>query len=315
MLAPQACVAVEIAGPPAAVEQRAALERRCSDILGPRRCRIIVAAQDGDGCWHARVTAEGGDAAAEASVVLADETEPTHTPVRRDITFRPNDAVVERWATLGLVIAALVTVEEHSAAEAAPAVPPGPENGGFAPIVVAPAPAPEPRVPLDGELRALAVGAVGFLPEAALGARLEASLARGYVAGVLRGTIFPSGARASFGAGGAGGDVDLWSAGLGVCGRSRTGPWGLRLCAGGDLAHMRASGVGVAETNSAAAWWESIWVGASGALSLASHLALTLEVEGAAVLQRPTFAIYGAQPTFTPAPVGAVAALGLAVPF
>jgi hypothetical protein len=314
MLAAQACVAVEVAGPPAAQEQRAALERRCSEILGARRCRIVGPADDAAACWHARVTAEG-DAAAEASVVLSDETEPTRAPVRRDITFRPNDALVERWATLGLVIAALVTVEEHSAAEAAPSVPPGPENGGFAPIIVAPAPAPEPGEPLDGELAAMGVGAFGFLPEAALGARLEASLARGHLAGLARGTIFPAGARASFGASGVGGDVGLWSVGLGLCGRARSGAWGARACAGGDLARMRASGVGVAETNSAAAWWEAIWVGASGAYSLASHLALTLEIESAVVLQRPTFAIYGAQSTFTPAPVGGTVALGLAVPF
>jgi hypothetical protein len=315
MLAAQACVAVEISGAPAAQDQRAALERRCSEILGLRRCRIVSSADEIAGCWHARVTAEGGDTPSEASVVLADETEPTHTPVRRDITFRPNDALVERWATLGLVIAALVTVEEHSAAEAEPTVPPGPENQGFAPTIVAPAPAPEPGEPFDGEVSVLGVGAVGFLPEAALGARLEASLARGHVAGLARGTIFPAGARASFAASGAGGDVDLWSVGLGLCGRARTGPWGARLCAGGDLARMRASGVGVAETNSAAAWWEAVWVGASGAYSVASHLAVTLQVEGAVVLQRPTFAIYGAQSTFTPAPVGGTVALGLAVPF
>ena len=39
MVAPQACVAVQIPGAPAA-DERAALERRCSDILGARRCRI-----------------------------------------------------------------------------------------------------------------------------------------------------------------------------------------------------------------------------------------------------------------------------------
>jgi hypothetical protein len=318
MLAPQACVAVEIAGPPAAQEQRAALERRCSEILGPRRCRIVVATGEGEAaCWHARITTEGGDPPVEASVVLADQTEAAHRPVRRDITFRPNDAAVERWATLGLVIAALVTVEEHSAAEAPPAAP-EPIGGGFAPVVVAPAPEPEPTEPsnpVSGELRAAGVVNLGFLPAAALGARLEASLARGRFAGLVRGTLFPASTRATFGAGGAGGDVDLWSVGLGLCGRAQTGPWGARGCAGGDLARMRASGVGVAETNSASAWWETVWVGVSGAWRVANHLALTLDVEGAVVLQRPTFAINGAQATFTPAPVGGTLALGLAVPF
>jgi hypothetical protein len=314
MLAAQACVAVEVAGAPAAQEQRAALERRCSEILGTRRCRIVTQADDTAACWHARVTTEGGDPPAEASVVLADETEPAHAPVRRDITFRPNDAVVERWATLGLVIAALVTVEEHSAAEAAPGTPPGPENAGFSPVIVAPA-TPAPSEPLEGELRALGAVSFGYLPAAALGARLEASLARGHVMGVARGTLYPQGTRATFSAAGAGGDVDLWSAGLGLCGRAGSGPWGGRVCAGGDVARMHTSGVGVAETNSAAAWWGAAWVGAGAALRVASHLALTLELEGAALLQRPTFAIYGAQSTFTPASVGGTLALGLAVPF
>src|SRR6516225_1858554 len=126
MVAPAACVAVEVSGSPAAQEQRAALERRCSDILGARRCRIVAPGDPGAGdvtCWQVVVTTEGGETPAEASVVLSDATDPQHAAVRRDVTFRPNDAVTERWATLGLVIAALVTVEEHSAAEAAPTPP------------------------------------------------------------------------------------------------------------------------------------------------------------------------------------------------
>ncbi len=146
MVAPQACVAVEITGAPAA-EPRAALERRCSDILGAHRCRIIAPGESqagGPACWQVIVTTEGGDTPTEASVVLNDATDPTHVPVRRDVTFRPNDVVIERWGTLGLVIAALVTVEEHSAAEETPAAPWSTAGGGFAPVVDARRAAPPP---------------------------------------------------------------------------------------------------------------------------------------------------------------------------
>jgi hypothetical protein len=312
MLPAQACVAVEVAGPSAAADQRAALERRCSEILGLRRCRIVAAGDDASACWQARVTTAGGDPPAEASVELSDGTDPAHVPVRRDITFRSNDAAVERWATLGLVIAALVTVEEHSAAEEVPAAP-LPAAAGFTPIVVAPAPAP--AEPVDVELRASGVGALGVLPGAALGARLEVSLARGHVQGLARGTVFPGGTHAALKAGGAGADVELWSAGLGLCGRAESGRWGARTCLGGDLVRMRASGAGFAETNSATAWWEAVWLGVSGQLRVAAHLALTVDVEGAVALQRPTFAINGTPGAFTPAAAGGMFALGVAVPF
>jgi hypothetical protein len=319
MLAPQACVAIEIAGSPAAQEQRAALEQRCSEILGLRRCRIVASGGDdmNAACWQARVSTEGGDGdtPTAASVVLSDGTEPQHPPVRRDVTFRPNDAVAERWTTLGLVIAALVTVEEHSAAEAAPAAPPGQAEGGFSPVIGTGGAPAVPRVPLEGELRASGVAAIGVLPQAALGARLEASLARGHLQFLVRGTAFPEGARASLDANGAGGQIDLWSAGLGFCGVGADGRWGLRACAGGDVARMSAHGVGVAETSSALAWWGWLWTGASAELRVARHLALTLDVEAALLLRRPTFAIEGVSTVFTPSPVGGALALGVAVPF
>ena len=78
---------------------------------------------------------------------------------------------------------------------------------------------------------------------------------------------------------------------------------------------MSARGVGVAETNSALAWWGSLWGAASAELRLASHFALTLEVEAALLLRRPTFAIEGVSTVFTPSPIGGALALGVAVPF
>jgi hypothetical protein len=317
MVAPQACVAIEISGAPAA-EQRDALERRCSDILGARRCRIVAPGEGGATaatCWQVIVTTEGGDTPTEASVVLSDATDPAHVPVRRDVTFRPNDVVVERWATLGLVIAALVTVEEHSAAEAAPAPPWSGSGGGFAPTADLRREAPPAGPPFDVEARAAAVGAIGFLPEASLGVRVELSVARAHLALVGRATVYPEDARASLGGTGAAGELQLWAAGLGLCGRGSSGRWGGRACLGGDLAHTTARGAGVSETNAAVQWWGSTWLGLSAELRLWRHLALTADVEGALVLVRPSFGIHGVASTFTAAPVGGLAALGLAVPF
>jgi hypothetical protein len=320
MVAPQACVAIEIASAPAA-EQQAALERRCSDILGARRCRVvgpsdIAAASPGAPCWQVVVTTAGGDTPGEASVVLSDAADPAHAPVRRDVTFRPNDAVAERWATLGLVIAALVTVEEHSAAEAAPAPPWSAGGGSFAPGIEArrEAPAPAP-VPLTGEIRAAVVGALGLTPDLALGARVEGGLGWRWLALIARATMFPEGSRATFSARGAGGDVQLTAVGLGLCARGERGRLGARGCLGGDVERGRARGLGVSETTAVVAWWGAAWAAASAELRLHRHLALTLEVEGAVLYQRPTFAIHGAPSMFTTAPVAGALALGLAVPF
>jgi hypothetical protein len=323
MLPPQACVAIEIAGPPAAAEQRAALEGRCSDILRPRRCRVItppdgeLGGDAGTGCWHAQVTATGGGTPAEAVVVLSDDSDPTHPRVRRDIAFRPNDAVVERWATLGLVIAALVTVEEHSAAEetgplsAAAAASLG--SGVPTARVEAPSPAQGPA-PM-GSVRASGVAALGLLPGAAFGARLEAFLARRHVGMVARATIFPEHNRVALGAAGAGGAFQLKSAGVGACWVGVAYSLDGRVCAGGDLINTRARGFGVAQTTSAAASSEAVWTGALVEWRLLSHLALTFEAEAALLLERPTFAIEGAPGAFTPSPIAAAAGLGLAVPF
>src|SRR5450432_384612 len=320
MIAPQACVAVEITGSPAALEQRAALERRCSDILGAHRCRIILPGESeaaSAACWRAVVSTEGGDAATEASVVLSDGTDPEHAPVRRDVTFRANDIVSERWATLGLVIAALVTVEEHSAAEETPATPWSAAGGGFAPAVDArhEAPAPATTPFLAVEARASAVAAIGLLPAAALGARVEVSVAHRWLALLVRATVFPEASRATFSTMGAGGDVQLASVGLGLCGEGGRGRWSGRGCLGGDRVRTRASGFGVSETTAASAWWESAWASAAVELGFYRHLALVLEADAALLLQRPTFAIHGAPTMFTSSPVAGTLALGIAVPF
>jgi hypothetical protein len=291
---------------------------RCSDILGAR-CRIIAPAEGaggGQACWQILVATDGREPPTEASVVLSDPTEASHAPVRRDVTFRANDDVAERWATLGLVIAALVTVEEHSAAEVGPATAWNAAGAGFSPDVathrVAPPTAPGP--PLDIEASASAVGALGLLPEAALGARVGLFVGRGHFGVEGRATVFPGNSQVMFG-GPAEGELQLWAAGLGLCGTSVRGRWGARACLGGDLARTSAHGAGVSETSTAVRWWGSTWLGLSAELRLWRHLALEADVEGALVLVRPSFAITGVPSTFTSSAVGGTLALGVAVPF
>jgi hypothetical protein len=319
LLPPQACVAIEIAGPPALVEQQAALEGRCSEILGARRCRVITVTEGepvdpGTGCWRARVTAPGDGTPTEAVVVLSDDGDPTHPRVRRDIAFRANDAVSERWATLGLVIAALVTVEEHSAAEETTALASANLATAVPAVRVEAPPAAGDATPV-GALRASAVAAFGLLPGPALGARLEAYLARRHVGVLARATFFPEHNRVALGAAGAGGAFQLISAGVGACWAEAGQRLGGRACAGGDLTTTRARGFGVAQTTSAAASSESFWIGASAELQLLRHLALTFEAEAALLFERPTFAIEGAPGAFTPSPIAGTVAMGLAVPF
>ncbi|MDB4982184.1 MAG: hypothetical protein JWM82_2936, partial [Myxococcales bacterium] len=73
---------------------------------------------------------------------------------------------------------------------------------------------------------------------------------------------------------------------------------------------------GVAETMGATAWWQAAWLRVGAARRLASHVELVAGVEGAALFERPAFAIEGAAPAvFSPSPVAVTIDLGLAVPF
>jgi hypothetical protein len=149
----------------------------------------------------------------------------------------------------------------------------------------------------------------------ALGVRVEAGLGWRWLAVVARATIFPAGSRATFSTRGAGGDVQLAAAGLGVCARGGSGRLGARGCLGADAERTHATGFGVSETTAVVAWWGSAWAAAAAELRVHRHFALTLEAEGAVLYQRPTFGIRGAPSTFTASPLAGTLALGVAVPF
>src|SRR5882724_4190672 len=192
MLLIPACVAVQIIGAPPAPAEVGALESRCSGILGGDRCRVVAEptprARDTeeDACWRATVTiAERG---AAAQVVLRTAHGVEARDARRDVAFQDRDEISERWATLGLLIAALVTVEERSAATT---------TGGDAATMEPSPSARSPSAPSPILATTIAVPALEVPVRTRGGPGIHATLAGIAVTGPLPGTAF--GARAEAG--------------------------------------------------------------------------------------------------------------------
>ena len=341
-----ACVAIQLLGAAAVPDGAQALQQRCDGILGAGQCRVVDAGGDGAtsasvpnpaACWRATVTRASDDASASV-VVHAAGANPGRS-ARRDLTFQARDELTERWATLGLVIAALVTLEEHSAdaspasetvapTAAAGATPPaGPSRPWFsrdpavpARLTVAVQPEPPRTVPRVADLRVLAIGDVGRLPWTTLGARLAATFqVVRYLDVEIGGAYLTSTGTAAIpvaGGGTGGGHFNLWSATLGLCPHSQLA---MRLtghvCAGGDLSATTASGFGVAETAQATAWVGHAWFGFDSELHLSRHLALIAEYKTEAALRRPVFAIDGAGNVYQPSRYSVNLGLGLAAVF
>jgi hypothetical protein len=333
MLVPLACVAIQIVGSPATPTEIEALQQRCGRVLGVDRCRVMMPDVNGVGraadssCWRATVAI--ADKGAAATVVLAAGNGPAARETRRDLTFGDRDEIPERWATLGLVIAALVTIEEHSAAAREP------------PSSMPPASAAE-RLPLPPPLAAttttatadrgaanrdgwptvhaglVGVAAAGILPGAALGARVETLLTWTRLGVLARLAYYPSRNRATVPVanGNGGGQFRLWSAGLGLCMRARAARrLSLRGCGGADVASTAASGFGVADTSTASALSSTIWGGVAAEIFLSSRIAIIAEPNALFAVHRSTFAIRGAGTVYTPARFGGSIAVGLAVGF
>jgi hypothetical protein len=327
MLLPVACVAIQIIGSPAMPTEIEALQQRCGRVLGTDRCRVMTPDADSVGrvadssCW--RVTVAIADQATAATVVLAAGSGPAARETRRDLTFAERDQLPERWATLGLVIAALVTIEEHSAAAQEPS-PSLPTASAPSPLVAVTTSAvgdgsvtrTRGRPTVHASL--VGVAAAGVLPGAALGARVEALLSWTRLGALARLAYYPSRNRATVPVadGTGGGQFRLWSAGLGLCVRARTAHWlSLRGCGGGDVATTSASGFGVAEISTASAMSSSIWGGVAAEMLLSSRIAVMAELDALAAVRRPSFGIRGAGTVYTPARFGGSVALGLAVGF
>jgi hypothetical protein len=106
--------------------------KSCEAALGEEHCRLTDEPPSGED-YYAIVTADG--ASADGAYIVISRHDPEHPIVERHLTFLPEDAPGDRWASVGVVIAALVTAAEGPAEK-----PPPPR-----PVPVAP---PPPRRPV-----------------------------------------------------------------------------------------------------------------------------------------------------------------------
>lgn len=330
MLLLPACVAVQIIGASPAPAEVGALQSRCSGILGGERCQIAdesaapASATAVPPCWQAMVTVS--ERGTDAQVVLRGAPGTGSRVARRDIAFQDRDEVPERWATIGLVIAALVTIEERSGLTSvdsgdtptsrAPEQPPPPPP----PILATTIAVPAQDVPVHargtpGVHAALAAIAVtGPLPGTAFGARAEAGADWNRFGALLRVAYYPEHNQASIpvAAGTGGGTFSLWSASAGACARAHTGRrLAMRACAGGALISTMATGFGVGDVSTTSALTSGLWAGVGLQASLTRRFAIIAEPELTLALQRPPFQIMGAGTVFAPARLGGGVALGL----
>ncbi|HEX4337617.1 MAG TPA: hypothetical protein VH062_17005 [Polyangiaceae bacterium] len=317
-----ACVAIHVVAAAATPVDTDALLARCNGILGEAECRLENEPATPADCWRATVTLD--DRGARAAIELRGTSDELLT--HRDVHFDARDQVKDRGATLGLVVAALVTVEEHSAAGTAsepaskPPAPPPPAPSSLVPS----SPAPSPPVPARGghrpdvELSVNVLGSVGFLPSVAFGVRVEGAAYVGPFGALLRAEYTPPASEATIAIanGVGGGRFSAWALGAGLCARARPAtPLSFRGCLGGDLEATTATGFGVEETSSATAVFGTAWLALGTELRFSRHFAAALDVDGLVATERPAFAIRGAPTVFTPARAGGRAALGLAYVF
>ena len=313
------CVAIELGAEPPAASSAAIVVDRCDVILGQGRCHLLVSELPDDqaaapGCWRARVQAPS-DAPLAATVVLHDPARPERRTVERSVEFLPRDAPIDRWATLGLLIAALVTIEEHSATEGADDAEERAAQAREAERAAALLRASQPRSHVVVDVRAAALVAQGMMPGWALGFRAEANLGSARWLGQARLSYLPTRSEAGSADGRQGGDFRLLAAGLAGCrAGGGAGRLSARVCLGGDVNITDVQGYGVTEPAQHTVTWGSIWLGIGAELRLFTHASLFAGIDGRWGLKRPSFSLDSGNFYEVPA-LGGYGSLGLAVPF
>ncbi|HEX4340567.1 MAG TPA: hypothetical protein VH062_31880 [Polyangiaceae bacterium] len=149
--------------------------KSCLAALGAERCRLSDEPPPrDDDAYYATVTSPDGDAAVHIRIVRrAADALPV---AERDLAFAPEDAPGDRWASVGVVIAALVTAAQGTSPPPVVVPPPAPRR----PISVPPTPPPRREHPIRVDLLV----------------RLARETATNYPAelgGVLRGAFAPAG--------------------------------------------------------------------------------------------------------------------------
>ncbi len=113
--------------------------RSCEAALGAEHCRLED--DSASDAYYATVTSDGNDAVARIKV-LRHRSDPV--PVaERELAFAPEDSPGDRWASVGVVIAALVTAA--AGATPPPSPPPAPPRPAPVRRKAAPAPPPLPK--------------------------------------------------------------------------------------------------------------------------------------------------------------------------
>jgi hypothetical protein len=148
-----------------AAETAAVATARCQQVLGSGRCRLQrESGVTSEATYHARVSFEGADQSVLR--IVFSRAAPMGAPAaERSLAFSQADAAESRWASVGLVVAGLVTDFDKRDSRASPAVPPVPAK--TQPIRPAASP-PKPALGLDAgvmtgpalEERAWRVGAL-----------------------------------------------------------------------------------------------------------------------------------------------------------
>ncbi|HEX3694994.1 MAG TPA: hypothetical protein VH374_06350 [Polyangia bacterium] len=316
------CVSIQLNVNQPSPTSAAIVEERCDAILGEARCEVTVGesppAQEGVGCWTATVDA-ASDAPLTASVWLRDPAHPDRREVRRSVEFRQRDAPPDRWATMGLLIAALVTIEEHSATplpdDAAERAKRERDAQRAAELLRASQPPPVTASRFVVDLRAAGLVATGMMPEVVWGLRAELAAGTRHLVGLARVSYLPSRTASAPTDVHEGADFRLVAPGLGGCwiasGATRLSA---RLCVGADFNISKVQGFGVSLPNGHTVEWGALWAGLGLQLRLFSHAFLAASLEGTAAIARPSFTLNSGDFYSIP-PFGAYASLGLAVPY
>src|SRR6478609_1505677 len=102
--------AVVVDVPPMAAATTARAIATCNAALGPDQCVLSGASSGGDARWYAVVRFED-DGAAKLSVELFRGDRGGSRVASSELEFKERDSPEERWASVGVVVAALVLAQ------------------------------------------------------------------------------------------------------------------------------------------------------------------------------------------------------------
>jgi hypothetical protein len=146
-----ALVSISVAPDDVSAESSSIVVRSCETALGEGKCRL-EGQPPSVAEWHATVTASDPTLSSVRIEVRKESSDAA--PETREITFSQEDSTRERWASVGVVIAALVVAGSRAPESPAPAPPAPPPPPAKVPPKPQPLPPPPSRM-FRFDLRAL----------------------------------------------------------------------------------------------------------------------------------------------------------------